>query len=469
VTISRLSPPGLRLAAAFVVVAAVALAVFVVLLLAATRAQVDDLVAAQHEADAAAAAASAADAYAAAGSWEGADLTAAAAIAARGQASLVVADAQGVIVAAATAQAAQMMSQMHGVEVVEVPRGHPVIETVMVDGQPVGAVHLAYPLSGLPPAEQQVRDSLSRVALLGAVLAGLAAVAMALFVAGRVTRPVVALTDAAAQLEGGRRDVRVDLPDAPGELGQLAAAFNRMATAVADQDELRRRLVADVAHEVRTPLTILRGTTEGLVDGVLPSDASTLSSLHEEVLRLTGLVEDLEVLAAADAAGLALDLSHLDLAEVAATAVTLARPAAADAGLDLVDDLSSAPVAGDERRLTQVVTNLLANAIAYTPPGGTVTVMTARRDGASVLAVADTGPGLAPGEAEEVFERFFRGTAGRATSGSGIGLAIAADLVEAHGGRITAENRPSAGALFTITLPCSEGRAQDGFAADAIR
>ena len=444
----------MRLAAAFVIVAGVALAVLVALLLAATRSQVAELVIAQHEADAAAAAASAAEAYAAAGSWEGADLSAAAAVAARGQASLVVTDAGGVLVAAATAQAAQMMADMHGVEVVEVPRGHPVVETVVLAGEPVGAVHLAYPDTGLPPAEQQVRDSLSRVVLLGAALSGLAAVAVAVFVAGRVTRPVVALTDAAARLEAGQRDVHVDLADAPGQLGQLAAAFDRMAAAVAREDQLRRQLVADVAHEVRTPLTILRGTTEALVDGVLAADAASLASLHEEVLRLTGLVEDLEILAAADAAGLTLARDVVDLGEVAAAAVALARPAAVEAGLTVDTDLDAAPVLGDERRLTQVVTNLLANAIAYTPSGGTVTVTTAAEDGSALLSVTDTGPGLATGEEEQVFHRFFRGAAATGAPGSGIGLAIVAELVAAHGGQISAANRSGApGAEFTVRLP----------------
>jgi two-component system, OmpR family, sensor histidine kinase BaeS len=459
VTSRWLSPLGLRLAAAFVVVAATALAVFVVLLLAATRIQVDELVAAQHEADAAAVAASAAEAYAAQGGWQGADLTAAAAVAARGQASLVVVDQGGVVVAAATAQAAQMMADMHGVEVVEVPRGHPVIATVTVGGAPVGTVHLAYPLSGLPPAEQQIRDSLSRVALLGALLAGLAAVAVALFVARRVTQPVLALTAAAAQLESGDRDVRVDLATAPGELGQLAAAFDRMAAAVAQQDELRRRLVADVAHEVRTPLTILRGTTEGLVDGVLVADPAVLASLHEEVLRLTGLVEDLEVLAAADAAGVTLALGRVDLADIAAAVVALARPAAGEAGLQLLDDLAPAWVLGDERRLSQVVTNLVANAISYTPAPGTITVRTGGRNRQAVLSVDDTGPGLAAGEEERVFDRFFRGAAAPGTAGSGIGLAIAAELVTAHGGSITAVNRSDGGAVFTVVLPLHDAPA----------
>lgn len=448
-----LSPLGVRLAAAFAVVAAAALVVLVALQLVATRMQVNDLVAAQHAADAQAAAAAAAEAYGTADGWDDADLTSAAAVAASGQASLVVTDLRGRVVAAATAEAARMMAEMHGVEVVDVPRGDPIAETIFVGGEAVGVAHLAYPDTGLPAAEQQVRDALSRSALLGALLSAAVALTVAVFVARRVTRPVTALTEAATQVEAGRRDVRVDMSDAPGELGHLAVAFDRMAAAVEDEDRLRRQLVADVAHELRTPLTILRGTTEALVDGVLPVEPATLRSLHDEVLRLTGLVADLETLAAADAAVLSLNPVPLDLADVARSVVTLVRSAAADAGVALHVDAAPAPVVGDERRLMQVVTNLVANAVAYTPARGTVTVTTGIVDGGVRLSVSDTGPGLPGDEAGRVFDRFFRGAAARDTAGTGIGLAVAAELVAAHRGTISAANRDDGGAVFTVVLP----------------
>jgi two-component system sensor histidine kinase BaeS len=266
--------------------------------------------------------------------------------------------------------------------------------------------------------------------------------------------PITALTVAATAVESGRRDVRVNLPDAPGELGTLSAAFDRMAAAVEHEDRLRRQLVADVAHEVRTPLTILRATTEGLVDGVLPADPANLASLHEEVLRLTQLVTDLETLAAADAAGLQLRLSPIDLADVASEAVDAISAMAAERELSVATRLTLAPVEADEQRIHQIVTNLLANATRYTQARGSITVETGRSsDGRAFVRVADSGPGLTDDDLEHVFDRFYRGSASDGTEGSGVGLAIAAELAAAHNGELTAAPATGGGAAFTLTLP----------------
>ena len=245
------------------------------------------------------------------------------------------------------------------------------------------------------------------------------------------------------------------LADAPGELSSLAATFDRMAAAVAREDELRRRLVADVAHEVRTPLTILQGTTEALVDKLIEPDDATLDSLHKEVLRLVQLVVGLDTLAAADAAGLHLDRRPIDLVAVAAAVVDLARPATAGARVQLATNLWPARVDADDARMRQVVTTLVANAIAYTPAGGTITVGTGTADGAAFLEVSDTGPGIDAPDLPHLFDRFYRGRAARGTSGSGIGLAIAHELVAAHGGVILASNGPEGGSVFTVRLPLS--------------
>ena len=450
-----LSPLGLRLAAAFVTVAVAAVAVLAVLTLVSARDEVSSLVHEVHQQDARSAAAAAARAFEAARGWDAADLTGAAAVAARGQANLTVRDGAGAVIAAPAHAAAEMMAHMHGTALAEQPRGEPVVAPVVVGGREVGSVELRFPASHLPTPERQIRAALSRNVGLGAALAVLSAVAVAVFVARRVSRPVNALTAAAADLESGRRDVRVTLTDAPGELGTLAAAFNRMAAAVEHEDRLRRQLVADVAHEVRTPLTILRGTTEALVDGVAEPDDATLASLHEEVLRLVRLVGDLETLAAADAAGLHLERGPVDLAAVAGSTVDLARAAAEAAHLAVVTDLEAARVDADEARVRQVLTTLLANAIAYTPPGGTLTVATRAQDGAGVVEVADTGPGIDPVDRPHVFERFYRGRASAGTPGSGIGLAVARELVQAHGGDIDVGDRPGGGARLTVTLPAA--------------
>ena len=451
-----LSPLGVRLAAAFVTVAVAAIAVLFAVTVTGERSQMSDLVAREHRTDAMAAAAAAGHAFETAGGWEDADLAGAVAVAARGQATLTLSDAGGREISSPTEEAAEMLARMHGVEIRDTPRGAPVTAAVVIDGKKVGGVSLKFPTSDLPIPAREVRDALSRDALRGAVLAVLVAIAIAVFVARSVSRPVTALIAAASDMEAGRRDVRVDLADAPGELGTLAATFDRMAAAVQREDELRRRLVADVAHEVRTPLTILRGTTEALVDGITRPDPATLASLHDEVLRLARLVGDIETLAAADAAvGLDLGLRSepVDLADVARSVIELARVALDDAELTLTTDLRPAPTTGDPGRLQQVTTNLVANAMRYTPAGGSITVLTETAGGEARLQVGDTGPGIGADELPHIFERFYRGAASVGTSGSGIGLAVASELVAAHGGRITVAGAPGIGTTFTVAIP----------------
>lgn len=449
----RPSPLGLRLAAAFVTAGVGAVVAYAALTVATTRSELADLMLEVHRADAAAAAAAAARAYEAAGGWEGADLTGAVAVAARGQATLAVRDADGSLVTAPAEEAAQMLEEMHGVEIVDLPRGDPVVAPVVVDGRRVGSLVLRFPKAHLPAPEAQARATLLRTATIGAAAAVLVAIAISAFVARRVSRPLVALADAAARIEAGERGVRVGLAHEPGELGVLASAFDRMSAAVEREEALRRRLVRDVAHEVRTPLTILRATTEGLVDGVLEPDPESLRSLHEEVLRLESLVGDLETLAAADAAALRLRSEPVDLADVAGAAIALARGAAIDAEIELETDLATTPVVGDPERLRQVVVNLLSNALRHTPSGGRITVRTRVSEQEAVLEVLDTGPGIAPEDLPHVFERFYRGRGARAGPGSGIGLAVVEELVSAHGGAVEAGNRPEGGAAFTVRLP----------------
>ena len=442
----------LRLAVAFVMVAIAALAVFAVLTVSVARGQLEDLVSSVHRADTTEAATSAARAYAAAGGWENADLAGPVAIAARDQATITVIDASGQILREPTQEAADMLEKMHGISIVDVPRGDPLDAPVVVDGQTVGTLQLRFPLTHLPTPEEEVRTALTKTALIGGIVAIVAAIGMALFVAGRVSKPLTALTAAATQMAAGKRDVRVDMPDAPGELGTLARTFDAMAAAVQREDELRRQLVRDLAHEVRTPLSILRGTTEALVDGVVTADEETLTTLHDEVLQLTRLVGDLETLADAEAAGLHMDVASIDLADLARNVTQLAGAAAADADLQLGAELQAAPVEGDAARLHQVAVNLMSNAIRYTPAGGSVTVRTGTLGATAFLEVLDSGPGLDPDEIPHLFERFYRGHAAD-VDGSGIGLAVARELVLAHGGTIEAANRPGGGAAFRVSLP----------------
>lgn len=459
----RLGPIGVRLALAFVAVALVAVAVVAGFTVAGTRTEVDDLAHRQRADQARAVAAAAAQAYQAAGGWESADLDPALALAASAGASLEVRDATGTVVTANAAQQqlmSDLMARMHGgmttgptTAPAQTAQGDPVTADVAVDGTLVGAVALRYPASDLAEPYQQVRDALLRVVLASAGLAALVALGAAVVVSRRITRPLARLTKAAMAIEGGRHDTRVGLGNAPGELGDLAVAFDRMADTLSREDELRRALVADVAHELRTPVTILQASCEELVDGLTPPSSERLASLHDEVLRLGRLVEDLEGLAAAQAAALRLDHQALDFAQVAAAAADSLAPRFADAGVTLQRDLQPTAVAGDAARLHQVVVNLLSNAAKFTPEGGQVTLSTATDGAFARLEVTDTGRGIAADELPHVFERFWRGHDTRTTGGSGIGLAVVAELVAAHGGQVEAASEPGRGARFTVRLP----------------
>lgn len=456
-----LSPLTLRLAAAFLAVAIAAIGVLAALIVVAADRQTGDLLDRQHHDAAAAAASIAAGAYTAADGWSGAELAAVAAVAASAHARLVLSDADGRLLAAPTDDLARMMADMHGVAPIDEPRGHPVTASVVVDGRTVGTVTLTFPLAHDTPADQ-VRTALWRTVVGGTALAALVALAIALFVAARLTRPLAALTAAAGRLAAGDRAARADVR-APGELGVLAAAFDEMADRLEDEDRLRRQLVTDVAHELRTPLAILQGETEALLDGITKPDPATLGSLHDEVGRLTRLVADLETLSAADAAHLTLRSEPVDLADVAARAMATVRTVAAEAGLTLTCLLAAAPAEGDPDRLEQIALNLVSNAVKFTPAPGRITVTTHVVEGAAELEVSDSGPGLPGEEAAHVFDRFWRGAAGQTAPGSGIGLAVAAELAAAHGGTLTAADG-APGARFSLRLPVARPRPAAGLA-----
>lgn len=441
-----------RLAAVFVLVAIGAVAVLAALTLIGARSEVDSVVRDIHRQDTRSAAAAAAAAYQRGEGWADADLSGAAAIAARGQAEITVRDADGDLVAAPAHEAAALMADMHGIALLDVPRSDPVTAPILDDGEQVGTVELRFPAGHLPTPERQLRDALSRTVLLGTALALATAVLAGIVVARHLGRPLTELTEGATRLERGDREVHVAVNRAPKEIVTLAESFNHMAATIRRQEHLRRQLVSDVAHELRTPLTILRGSTEALVDRVTEPDQGALASLHEEVLRLTRLVADLETLAAAEAAGLALERDRCDLATIAEAVIALARPAAESDGLTILEDLRPAPTVGDPERLRQILTTLIGNALAYTPSGGTVTVSTATDDMAWV-SVTDTGPGIAEADLPHLFDRFYRGERTAAISGSGIGLAVARELADAHGAELTAINRPGGGADFRLEMP----------------
>ena len=327
--------------------------------------------------------------------------------------------------------------------------------SVIVRHQPIGLAQVRFTSAGLGGADSALRTSLLQAIAGAAGLAALLALLTGLAVARRITRPIGRLIAVTRSMAAGDRASRAGDVRGLGELRELAAAFDQMADTLDREDQIRRDMVADVAHELRTPIAVLQAGHEALLDGVAEPTPEELSSLRDEVLRLARMVGDLQTLAAADAAALHLSRSQRDLADIAAAAAaSLARRFEA-AAVDLDRQLSPVLVLADPHWLHQVVTNLLTNAVKFTPAGGRVTVSTRQAGADAVLEVADTGIGIPAEELPRVFDRFWRGQRSGQTSGSGIGLTIAAELARAHGGELTAASAEGAGTTMTLTLPAT--------------
>ena len=293
-----------------------------------------------------------------------------------------------------------------------------------------------------------------------ALAAGVAIVVLlvgAWLLSRRVLRPIRAVTAASARLGAGDLGQRVPVSGGD-ELATLARAFNRMADSLGASEERQRRLVADVAHELRTPLSNLRGYLEALQDGVIAPDSALLRSLHEEVLLQQRIVDDLQDLALAEAGELTYERGPVDLADVARQCVMAQAAAAHTASVHLRMEAvptQAVVVPGDAGRLRQAVGNLVANAIRATPPGGMVTLSIVDQPRAAVVRVSDTGVGISPANLPHVFDRFWRADTARsrAKGGAGLGLPIARQIVLDHGGRIDAASVPGRGSTFTLRLP----------------
>ena len=324
---------------------------------------------------------------------------------------------------------------------------------VMVLSQRVGTVAVRLDGRGLPAADRVLRSALLRAIASAAGLAALLALLAGLLAARRITRPVSRLIEVTQAMGHGERAARVGEIRAPDELRELAATFDRMADNLARQDQLRRDVVADVAHELRTPVAVLQAGHEALLDGVVDPSPAQLSSLRDEVLRLARLVDDLHTLSAAEAAALQLSSRPCDLTEIAGTAADslASRFEAADIALDR--RLTPVSVVADTQRLHQVVINLLGNALKFTPAGGRVTLESGPARGRARLSVADTGAGIPSDELPRIFDRFWRGRQAAGVAGSGIGLAVVAELVRAHGGTVTATSTLGHGTRLVVTLP----------------
>ena len=311
-------------------------------------------------------------------------------------------------------------------------------------------------------ADQAFATALLLSLAMAVVVAVLAALAVTWLITRRIAAPVSDLAVAAGRLAGGRYDTRVPDPGLGPEFAALADSFNTMATRLASTERIRQRLLADLAHELRTPIASIEATVEAITDGVLPSDEATLATLTDQTARLNRLVADLTSVARTEERAVDLDLRRHPLADLVITAAAGQRARYAAQGVTLA--VAAAPdtptVYVDADRFAEALGNLLDNALRHTPRGGTVTITTGltTRFGENLarLTITDTGDGFGPADADRIFERLYRTDAARSrsTGGSGIGLTITKAIITAHHGLITAHSDgPDRGATFTITLP----------------
>jgi signal transduction histidine kinase len=392
-------------------------------------------------------------------SWDGVQTIVEQMATAEGQ-HIVVTDSTGVIVA--NSQGNSIGKQYH-----TTAQGIPLFlsSPLPIGGRPIstsqenviGTLYIN-PENTRPALTRGLAETINRFLLWGGLLAIAIALVLTLVLSRRISSPVRALTATAKKLGQGDFSQRVP-SKGKGEIAELAQAFNSMADDIERNEKLRQNLVADTAHELRTPLSNLRGYLEAIKDDVIKPDATTINSLYEEATLLTRLVDDLQELALAEASELKLTIQADDISTVIKQVAISSQSQAVDKGISLRTDLpDKLPLCDiDSQRITQVLHNLISNAVTHTPRDGTITI-SAKESGKYVeVTVADTGEGIPAEELPNIFERFYRvdRSRSRRTGGSGLGLTIAKRLVEAHGGQISVQSEPGKGSRFTFTIPIS--------------
>ena len=339
-------------------------------------------------------------------------------------------------------------------------------QVVLVDGQVVGTLIVApveFEAENSPA--QTFLASVNRSILISVVIASLLSLLLVLFLFLQITAPIRQMQKAAGVIARGDLSQRVTVK-AHDELGELAASFNHMAASLAQAEDQRRKLIADVAHELRTPLAVIQANTEGMQDGVLPLDLEQVNTIHNETLLLGRLINDLRLLSLAESGELHLERGMARLADLLRQVLDRFQPQCAQKGVRLTlnapSDLPELYLDAD--RITQVLNNLVGNALRYTPQDGEI-ILTAQRMTDSVeVSVTDSGSGIAADALPWIFDRFYRADKSRtrASGGSGLGLAIVRQLVTAHGGQVAAHSpaypseQPVCGTRITFSLPVIE-------------
>ncbi len=327
---------------------------------------------------------------------------------------------------------------------------------VEVDGQPVGVLIVSRNSLRQDPREEAFIARVTFFFLISAVGTAALALLLGVLLSRTLTRPIRELTEATRDISAGKLGQEVPVRSRD-ELGELATAFNQMNARLAQSLRLRRQMTADIAHELRTPLSLILGHAEAIHDGVMPATSETVEIIRDEALRLERLVDDLRILSLADAGELPLTLRPVSPTELLRDVQALYRHQAGQkqVSLELEVDTGLPEINVDVERITQVLTNIVDNALRHTPAGGRITLSARQVEGGIELSVADTGPGVPEDELPRLFERLYRTDPARQRQdgGSGLGLSIARSIVEMHGGTIAAENSLGQGLIVRVWLP----------------
>lgn len=329
-------------------------------------------------------------------------------------------------------------------------------QPLVVEGKSIGTI-LSQPAPiDLTPQEKAYLERTNQALTFAALGAALLALIVGVLLARTLTRPLRALTEATEKMAGGELSQQVEVKS-KDEIGELAESFNRMSREVVKANQLRKQMTADIAHDLRTPLTVIAGYVESMRDGDLAPTPERLDSIYAEIERLQRLVADLRLLAVTDAGELRLNLAPVNAKDFLERVAASFRMSAGQKGIALsVEADSSLPdFQADESRLDRVLSNLVSNAIRHTPSGGNVSILAMFQENTVQISVDDTGEGIPPADLPHIFDRFYRAEKSRTDSdgaSSGLGLAIAKALVEAHGGKIWAEPKLGKGTRMVIEM-----------------
>ena len=320
---------------------------------------------------------------------------------------------------------------------------------LFLSGQQIGTLEIS---ELKPPREGIFLSRSNRFLLLSILVIGGLAIIVSVLFSRRLTRPIKELALAASAISKGNYKGRVSVSRCD-EVGELSETFNRMAQTLETQESLRRKLIADVAHELRTPLGVMRGELEGMMDGLIPNDTARLESLHDETGRLKKMVDGIEELNQAEASVLSLHVQHFGIKPFLGNIVDRYRNVFQEKGVALEFACPhEIEINADPERLSQIIVNLLSNALRATNSGGHVLLSVIPVNSELGISVEDTGSGIAEKDLPFIFERFYHGPGG----GLGIGLTIVRELVEAHGGRIETKSAVGKGSQFTLFLPTGD-------------